>query len=102
MALAFPDKDPEEVLEYSLNFSTWAGNDEIQSGGTSVALDGTSVPGGLTDLAVDTVVVAADIVVAWLSAGTVGEKYTLKYLAVDNNNPVRTVVRRATVKVKEK
>lgn len=102
MALAFPDKDPEEVLEYSLNFSTWVGGDVIQSVGTSVEQDGVSVPNGLTDIVVDSVVVAADIVVAWISAGTVGEKYTLKYLAVDDNNPVRTVVRRATVKVKEK
>lgn len=102
MALSFPDKDPEEVLEYSLNFSTWVGNDTIQSGGTSVIQDGVSSPNGMTDITVDTVVVAADIVVAWLSGGTVGEKYSFKYLAVDNNNPVRTVVRRVTLKIKEK
>ena len=61
--------------------------------------DGVSSPGGLTDISVDSVVVASDIVVAWISSGTIGEKYTFKYLAVDNNNPVRTVVRRATIKV---
>lgn len=103
MALAFPDKDVEEELDYGLDFAAWvSAGDDIQAAGTSVAQDGNSVPGGLTDIVVDSVVVVANIVVAWLSAGTAGEKYTLKFLAVDNNNPVRTVVRRVTVKVKTK
>jgi len=100
--LKFPNKDAGEVLEYSLNFTTWAGNDTIQAGGTSVVADGLSTPGGLSDLIIDSVVVAADIVVAWISGGTAGQKYTLKYTVVDDNNPVRTGVRRATISVKEK
>ena len=102
MVLAFPNKDPEEVLEFSLNFTEWVGGDTMQTVGTSVVQDGVSSPGGLSDIVVDSVVVAANIVVAWISGGTLGEKYTLKYKSVDNNNPVRTVVRRATLKVKEK
>jgi len=103
MALSFPDKDAEENLEYGLDFVAWiSSGDPIQAAGTSVVLEGTSVPGGLTDLTVDSVVVASDLVVAWLSGGTVGEKYTLKWKAVDNNAPVRTVVRRATLKIKAK
>lgn len=103
MALKFPNKDPEEILEYSLDFALWVSvGDTIQAAGTSVIQDGTSVPGQLTDIVVDSVVVAADIVVAWISGGTKGEKYTMKYLAVDNNSPVRTVVRRVILSVKEK
>lgn len=103
MAIKFPDKDPQEVLEYSLDFKNWlSGGDAIQAVGTSVVQEGTSTPGGLTDIVVDSVVVASNIVVAWISGGTTGEKYTFKYLAVDNNSPVRTVVRRTTIKIKEK
>ena len=101
--LTFPNKDVEEELEYGLNFSDWVSiGDDLQSAGTSVVQDGVSVPGGLSDLTVDSVTVVANIVVAWLSAGTLGEKYILKFLAVDNNNPVRTVVRRASIKISEK
>jgi len=103
MALVFPDKDIEEELDYGLNFADWVtSGDDLQSAGTSVVQVGTSTPGGLEDIVVDSVTVVANIVVAWLSGGTVGEKYTLKFLCVDNNNPVRTVVRRATIKVKER
>lgn len=95
------DRDPEEVLEYVMDFTAWVeAGDEIQTSGTSVALDGVSVPSGDTDLTIDSVVVGANLVVAWLSGGNEGEKYTLKWLCVDNNNPVRTVVRRATQKMK--
>lgn len=100
--LKFPNKDPDEVLEYTLDFSDWVGGDTIQAAGTSVVQDGTSSPDNLIDITVDLVVVAANLVVAWISGGTAGQKYTLKYEVVDNNNPVRTGVRRATITVKEK
>jgi len=97
------DRDPEEVLDYVMDFTAWVeAGDTIQTAGTSVILDGVSTPGGLSDLTVDTVVVGSNLVVAWLSSGTDGEKYTVKWLAVDDNSPVRTVVRRATQKVKLK
>lgn len=103
MALKFPTKDPNEVLEYTLDFTEWTPvGDSIQAVGTSVVQDGTSVPGALTDIVVDSVVVASDLVVAWISGGTKGEKYTLKYTVVDNNNPVRTGVRRVTLTVRDK
>lgn len=97
------DKGPKEVLDYVLDFALWIeAGDTIQATGTSVLLDGVSVPGGLTDLIVDQVIVGSNLVVAWLSGGTVGEKYTLEWIAVDDNNPVRTVVRHTLIKVKKK
>ncbi len=103
MAIVFPNKDPQEILEYSLDFKDWLSvGDAIQAVGTFVVQDGTSTPNGLTDIVVDLVVVASDIVVAWISGGTLGEKYTFKYTVVDNNSPVRTGVRRTTIKIKEK
>lgn len=101
--LKFPNKDAEEVLEYTLDFTAWVSvGDSIQAAGTTVIQDGSSSPGNLVDIVIDSVVVAADLVVAWISGGTVGEKYTLKYTVVDNNNPVRTGVRRVLLTVKEK
>ena len=103
MALKYPNKDPEEILEYSLDFIDWVTpGDTIQASGTSVAQDGTSTPSELTDIVVDSVVVASNIVVTWISGGTIGETYIMKIIAVDNNNPVRTVVRRVKLLVKEK
>ena len=100
--LKFPNKDLGEVLEYTLDFDGWVGGDTIQASGTSVVQDGTSTPSGLTDIIVDSVVVVSNFVVAWISGGSLGEKYTLKYTVVDNNSPVRTGVRRATITVKDK
>lgn len=103
MALKLPDKDPDEVLDYDVDFAQWVTSPAtIQAVGTSVALDGVSSPSGDSALVVDTVIVGSNIVAAWLSAGTAGETYTLKVEAVDNNSPVRTVVRRVKIKVKEK
>ncbi len=97
------DKGPKEVLDYILDFSQWVeAGDTIQAAGSSVTLDGVSVPNGLTDLAIDTVIIGSNLIVAWLSSGTAGEKYTLEWIGVDNNNPVRTVVRHTILKVKKK
>lgn len=97
------DKGPKEVLDYILDFSQWVeAGDTIQAAGSSVTLDGTSIPSGLTDLIIDQVIIGSNLIVSWLSAGTAGEKYTLEWIGVDNNNPVRTVVRHTTIKVKKK
>lgn len=102
MALVWPQKDPEEVLDYPVQFDDWlvAGCD-IAAGAT-VVQEGTSTPGGLTDLTVDGAFVAGKSIVTWLSGGTSGETYTFKITANDTGNPVRTVVRRVKIKVKTK
>ena len=96
------DKGPKEVLDYVLDFSLWVETgDTIQAAGSSVTLDGVSTPNGLSDLAIDQVIVGANLIVAWLSGGTEKEKYTLEWIGVDDNNPARTVVRHTTIKVKK-
>lgn len=97
------DKDPESILDYDVSFVQWVTAPAVlQTAGTSVVQDGVSVPNGLTDIVVDSVVVAANLVVMFISGGTDGETYILKVKAVDNNNPVRTVVRRVKMKVKKR
>lgn len=97
------DKGPGEVLDYILDFSQWIeAGDTIQSAGSSVVLDGVSVPSGDTALTIDQVIVGGNLIVAWLSGGTEKDTYTLKWTGVDNNNPVRTVVRHTKLKVKKK
>jgi hypothetical protein len=101
--LSAPVKGPGEILDYDVTFAAWVTSPAtIQSGGTGAVLDGLSEPGGLSDLTIDDVVVAADIVVVWVSGGTEGETYIVKVTAVDNNSTVRTVVRHIKFKVKKK
>jgi hypothetical protein len=104
MALVWPNKDPEEVLDYPVGFSDWliSGLDIKSSPAPTVAQEGTSDPGGLVDLSVDNVFVAGKQIVVWLSGGTSGEAYTFKITAQDTGTPTRTVVRRVKIKVKEK
>ena len=102
MALKFPDKDPEEVLDYPIQFDDWlVFGCDIASGAT-VVQEGTSTPNGLTDLTVDNAFVAGKAIVTWLSGGTDGETYTFKVTATDTGSPVRTVVRRVKIKIKTK
>jgi hypothetical protein len=105
MALVWPDKDPEEVLDYPVSFKDWLveGCDiDGVSNPPTVVQEGTSTPNGLTDLIVDNVFTAGKQIVTWLSAGTAGDSYLFKITADDTGTPVRTVVRRVKIKVKEK
>lgn len=102
MALVWPQKDPEEILDYPVQFDDWliAGLD-IAAGAT-VVQEGVSSPSGLTDIVVDGVFVSGKAIVTWLSLGTSGETYTFKITAQDTGTPIRTVVRRVKIKIKEK
>lgn len=102
MALSWPPKDPEEVLDYPVQFNDWLITGLDIATGATVVQEGVSVPGGLTDLVVDGVFVSGKSVVTWLSAGTAGEAYTFKITATDTGNPIRTVVRRVKIKIKAK
>lgn len=115
--LKFPDKDPEEVLDYTVDFSDLiaaAAGTEIASATVEQDTDPES-PNTLNfvvspsasriQLGGESVSpLPFDGVVVWLSGGTVGVTYQLKVTAIDSNSsPVpRTYVRRATVKVKQK
>ena len=104
MALKWPNKDPEEILDYPLQFDDWlvSGADIEGAPPPTVVQEGFSVPGGLTDIVVDSIAVAGKSIVTFLSLGTNGEKYTFKVVAQDTLTPTRTVVRRVTITVKEK
>lgn len=102
MALVWPNKDPEEVLDYPVQFDDWLVVGCDIAAGATVVQEGTSTPNGLTDLVVDGAFVSGKSIVTWLSAGTAGDTYTFKITASDTGSPVRTVVRRVKIKVKEK
>ena len=102
MALVWPNKDPEEVLDYPVQFDDWLIPGLDIAAGATVVQEGLSTPQGLTDLIVDNVFVAGKSIVTWLSAGTDGETYTFKITAMDTGAPIRTVVRRVKIKIKVK
>jgi len=60
-------KDPDAVLDYSVDWTAWLDTDTISSSGWSS-------PEGLT--VVDTTFVATSATV-WLSGGTVGHRYRI-------------------------
>jgi hypothetical protein len=95
------DKDPEEVLDYTVDFADWLGNAAtlVNSPPVSVALEGTSTPGSLSDLVIEGVTQSTTEVRFFLTSGTDGETYYLKVEAADNSSPQRVIVRRAVVKV---
>lgn len=105
MALAWPDKDPGEVLDYPLEWDAWLVQGATLSavgGDCTVVLEGVSSPGGLTNLTIDLVQVASPDVVTWLSGGSVGETYTLLATVKDNQTPKRTGVRRIKISITKK
>ncbi len=97
-------KDPEEILDYPIDFTDWlvAGAGIDNSPVVTATQEGTSIPGGLSDITVSQIVIASPKVILWLSGGTDGEKYTIKIVGTDNQSPQRTWVRRATIKIKKK
>lgn len=105
MALSWPEKDPEEVLDYPVQFDDWlVSGCDIDGVGSppTVIQEGTSTPTGLTDLVVDATYVSGKSIVVWLSGGTTGDSYTFKITAADTGIPTRTVVRRVKIKIKDK
>lgn len=101
--IKFPTKDSAECLDYTFDFTDWVIAPAVLiSSGTTVVQEGTSSPGGLTDIVVDLVLVSANKVIAFLSGGTNDETYTLICTALDDNGQVRRAVRRATLKIKDK
>ena len=103
MALSWPNKDPEEELDYPVDFSLWVVTGQTIDNATCVIEsqvgDDTANP-----LIVDTVQWSNDIVNVWLRGGVSGVKYTFK-VTVDDDTAVpfdRKGVRRVKLTVKEK
>ena len=78
MAWEMPAKDPDDDLDYTINWSTWLGVDTIS---TSVW----DVPIGLTSHSPSASTTAVTI---WLAGGTAGERYYV-------NNRIVTAAGRA-------
>jgi len=112
--LKFPNKDPEERLDYVVDFSDLlvpgrtiaSATCEIESATPAespVALNFTASPTvQLTQLGGESPLVE-DGVVLWFDGGTLNTKYQLKVIAIDDAAPItRQYVRRATLQIKEK
>lgn len=84
-------KDPEAVLDYTVDWSTWLGADTISGTPTW------SVATGLTKDSQSNTTTAAT---AWLSGGTAGENYRVECKIVTAAG--RTDERSFTVRVRER
>lgn len=116
MALKWPDKDPQEILDYPVSFADWLmpgralQNQQItaieaDNNESPVAIQVPTVVGGVL-LAASTAASPEilDTMVVWLEGGTTGVTYTFTLEADDDEaTPIdRHVVRRVKIKVKEK
>jgi hypothetical protein len=63
-----PDKDPDAVLDYSIDWSEWLADDTIDTSEWTV-------PEGITGGATSKTDTAVTI---WLSGGTAGQTYTIR------------------------
>lgn len=103
MALTWPNKDPEEYLDYPVDFSAWIVSPAAIDSGAAVIEskvgDDTAAP-----LVIELVQFGANIVNVWLSGGVAGVSYVFKVTATDDNvTPSdRIGVRRVKLKIKAK
>ncbi len=89
-ALPWVYKDPESVLDYSLNWSDWLGTDTI----SAVVW---TVPAGITQTTATNTTTAATI---WLSGGTANAEYTIECKITTASG--RTDERSFIVKIRER
>ena len=87
---AFIRKDPESVLDYTINWANWL------SSGDTIATSTYTVPTGITADSVSNTTTTATVK---LSSGTAGTNYVIKNSITTGNG--LTCVRRFTVKVQE-
>lgn len=110
--LSLPDKDPEEVLDYTVDFSDLTVEGvpllgtptvEVESAAPTESPDALTqpIPAAYAQLGPESPL-ENDAVLIWLANGTLNTKYTLKITVNDDNPNARTFVRRATIKVKQK
>lgn len=71
MSLTWPTKDPSDVLDYEVDWSSWlATGDEIVSVTNTITGDDSA-------LVIDTESNTTSAATVWLSGGTVGRTYTV-------------------------
>lgn len=68
MALNWPSKDPDEVLDYSLNWANALGTDTIQTSSWAIS-DSSLVENHSTN--------TSSLTVIWLEDGTLNQTYTV-------------------------
>jgi len=73
MAKWFPDKDPDEVLDYQLD---WTG--ALDDGDTIATSAWTIVTAPDVVLEIDSDTSSSSTTTVWLSGGTLGERYALR------------------------
>ena len=84
-------KDPEAVLDYAFDWSSWLATSETISTTTITATEG---------ITVDSDSESDGVVTVWLSGGTAGEDYVIDCKIVTNAS--RTDSRKITIKVRDR
>lgn len=107
MALSWPDKDPEEELDYPIDWSDWVVSPAAIDSAVAVIETATLADGSTESsptLVIDSTNFAQNITNTWLTGGTLGATYVLKVTVTDDNvTPFdREGVRRVKIKIKEK
>jgi hypothetical protein len=92
MSLAWPFKDPDEVLDYSIDWSARMPSDDH-----IVTSTWPSLPSGIT---VDSDEQTNTTTTLWLSGGTLGQSYSFTNRVVTLGG--RTMDQTVTIKVKQK
>ena len=90
MALAFPNKDPNEVLDYQIDWT-------LRLAGDTISTSTWTVPAGITKDSDSNTTTAATV---WLSGGTLGETYELLNRIVTAG--ARTMDQTVKIKIKSK
>jgi hypothetical protein len=86
-------KDPNEVLDYSFDWSDWLSESEEINTSTWINPD---------SITINTSAKTATSSVVWVSGGTAGKTYRLTNRIVTTNNPTRTEDRTLTIEVQER
>ena len=96
--LFWPDHDPDEQLDYDLDFT-----DALPDADTITSAVPTILPVTVPALSevTTTIDVAGKIVTVWLSGGLAGTAYEVRVLATTSNSPARIINRTVNVKVRE-
>ena len=103
MALTWPNKDPEEVLDYPLDVSDWVVQGQnIDT--ASVVLESQVGDDTANPIVIEATQFGSNIINTWLSGGVDGVSYIFKVTFEDDQvAPIdRVGVRRVKIKVKTK
>ena len=93
MALAWPSKDPDEVLDYTIDWTDRLTDETIETSTWTIT-------GEDDELTQDTDTIANPYTVIWLSSGTLGVKYSLTNRITTTGG--RTMDQTVTLKLKAK